>query len=544
VHLYSLSLPKAIGPELETLLRHVGLIPAKTSEVWPAASFPVQWDGEGSATWLTTDKPMFGIRPDHELSELAVELDGTIADTRRNVAAGSQLYVTIPPLRPGVHELIIRENPRVGVPAIHKLTVEAREPRSPDGSGPIRMWVQPFTTRLDELWNGTSSLCIAGPRQEVNLTIRLHARVGGELIREATFGAGVPLTAAGWLMLAQRHILDDDGWGSAYDQSRWCVIEADAGRYGRYRCEFERSIPPLRWRLSDLGGTYGLMLQDDTEAPLGPAVQWARWDRPDQFRDLSDDFTTATRPVAVEGGLFVASLRGLEPASMIVPRHQKRFRDPSELRCPISPESPDKSPRGVAERVRCTGAWARARLPGDPIARMWRGHVIRNLHGQMANAVSGTIWSRGEREFFHRPTLAVLDGLRRLLLSSYGGYESVARRLADQATAAQAWSVDERVQALGDLVGVASSTERTWTRIVERHASHSIHWAAEFYLRLATDASVDMWASGDLEDGLALAMACPLPFRVARVMALASLMAGGDGREELFPPLFEGWSWE
>ena len=487
---------------------------------------------------------MFGIRPDHELSELAVELDGTIADTRRNVAAGSQLYVAIPSLRPGVHELVIRETPRVGVTAIHKLTVEAREPRSPDGSGPTRMWVQPFTARLDELWNGTSSLCIAGPRQDVNLTIRLHARVGGELIREATFVAGVPLTPAGWLMLARRHILDDDGWGSAYDQSRWCVIEADAGRYGRYRCEFERSIPPLRWRLSDLGGTYGMMLQDDTEAPLGPAVQWAKWDRPDQFRDLSDDFMTASRPVAVEGGLFVASLRGLEPASMIVPRHQKRFRDPSELRCPISPDSPDKSPRGVAERVRCTGAWARARLPGDPIARMWRGHVIRNLHGQMANAVSGTIWSRGEREFFHTPTLAVLDGLRRLLLSGHGDYESVARRLADQATAAQAWSFDERVQALGDLVGVASSTERTWTRIVERHASQSIHWAAEFYLRLATDASVDKWAAGDLEDGLALAMAWPLPFRVARVMALASLMAGGDGREELFPPLFEGWSWE
>jgi len=175
---------------------------------------------------------------------------------------------------------------------------------------------------------------------------------------------------------------------------------------------------------------------------------------------------------------------------------------------------------------------------------MWRGHVIRNLHGQMVNAVSGTIWSRGEREFFHMPTLAVLDGLRRLLLSSYSGYESIARRLADQATAAQGWSVDERVQALGDLVSVASSTEKTWTRIVERHASHATHWAAEFYLRLATDASVDIWASGDLEEGLALALAWPLPFRVARLMALASLMAGGDGREELFPPLFEGWSWE
>jgi hypothetical protein len=82
---------------------------------------------------------------------------------------------------------------------------------------------------------------------------------------------------------------------------------------------------------------------------------------------------------------------------------------------------------------------------------------------------------------------------------------------------------------------------QAWQPIQQRRGPAARSWAAEFYMRLATDPAVSLWANSSLADGLALAAAWPLPLRVARCMGLA----GSLGAAELagYPPLLKGWEW-
>jgi hypothetical protein len=91
------------------------------------------------------------------------------------------------------------------------------------------------------------------------------------------------------------------------------------------------------------------------------------------------------------------------------------------------------------------------------------------------------------------------------------------------------------------LSSVNQFADRAWSPISRTRGPGAAAWAAEFYLRLATDADVDSWAGTSMVEGLALAVAWSLPVRVARFLALATMV--GSGAAASFQPPFDGWAW-
>jgi hypothetical protein len=104
------------------------------------------------------------------------------------------------------------------------------------------------------------------------------------------------------------------------------------------------------------------------------------------------------------------------------------------------------------------------------------------------------------------------------------------------------FSLERRIEAFRPLMSSANLfADRAWAPIVGRRGHGAADWAAEFYLRLATDPDVELWAGHSMMEGISLAMAWPLPVRVARYLALATIV--GSTGPTAFPPLFDGWSW-
>jgi hypothetical protein len=485
---------------------------------------------------------MLGIAPDHDLRELSMDLVGIGRTAVANVAGGSPLFVVIPRLPVGTYQAHIHEIPRSGMPADQDLVIRIRDPYiALDSAGPVRMWVDPHTGRLDHLWSGASAICLAGPRAHVQLTLQLAERSGGQPSAEARVQAKVPMTAAEWQSLFHEQLLSQESLVGAYDQARWCIVEVDAGRFGRYKQEFERSLPPLRWRLSEDRLGYQLLLQDDTEASSLAEVQYASYSRPCQMEALPPGFASLPTLAAEDGGLYTARLEG-HATTLVVPRRRRVLKGFAELGC--DPEVPPAAAT-VAEataRVRAVGLWGSARLPGDPVARYWRGDVVRRLHVDLMGTMCGRAWRQGESAHFRAPSPFSLAGLKTLLLSNSKHSQDKARQIADNAAKIAALPTSERITILAALLdGGISPHEQSWAAVIQSQGERAPRWASEFYLRLATDAALAEWAGDALREGIALAIAWPLPLRAARYLALAE-MTSADGLT-LFPPLFEHWDW-
>jgi hypothetical protein len=115
--------------------------------------------------------------------------------------------------------------------------------------------------------------------------------------------------------------------------------------------------------------------------------------------------------------------------------------------------------------------------------------------------------------------------------------------IVSQAQEMVVMSQERKVEAFRPLMSSANLFgDRAWGPIVRRRGAGAADWAAEFYLRLATDPEVDLWAGHSMVEGIGLAIAWPLPVRVARFLALAAVVGSAAGATT-YPPLFTGWSW-
>jgi len=543
VCLYRVVMPEAIDSKLDDRLRKLGMLPTRTSVIWPAGSVPSFWDGEGRVEWLTSDLAMLGIEPNHDLRELSIELTGAERAVTTDVHAGSHLFFSLPPLTAGTHDIRIREVPRLGVPAVRVLQAAIREPRYvTSNTGPVKMWVEPYSDHLDDLWGGASAVCLAGPSAKVELSLTLAQRPVGTSVAQVKVSATVPLTSNAWRDLFRQHVLGDDSFVRAYDDARWCKVDVDANRFGRYSVEFERPLPPLRWRLTENAAGYQLLLQDDTEGAMPPSIQFASFDRPTEFQSIAQSTLVGSSPADPRGGLCLAS-RGADVASVVVPQRRKVLRDLREFGCevhlaPVAPRTGD-----TAALLRTIGAWSRARLPGETLARSWRAHAVRCMHCQLVGVACGAAWNEAENVHFRARNQASLVSLASLLLGTARAAQEHTKEIIDRSAEILSLPPRRRIEAFSGVVrGVVSSASPTWAPLIKRRGPNAGPWAIEFYLRLATDPNVDVWAGSSLEDGLNLALAWPLPTRIARYLALATVV-GTDG-PEAFPPLFQDWDWQ
>jgi hypothetical protein len=118
----------------------------------------------------------------------------------------------------------------------------------------------------------------------------------------------------------------------------------------------------------------------------------------------------------------------------------------------------------------------------------------------------------------------------------------LARDIVDAAPRLTLLPIEHRIESLAELMAAANLLGgQAWQHIQRRQGPTARSWAAEFYLRIATDPAVSVWAQTALGDGLSLAAAWPLPLRVARYLAISGLLSSDPPAG--YPPLFQGWEW-
>ena len=91
------------------------------------------------------------------------------------------------------------------------------------------------------------AVCVTGPSGSVDVTISLAERP--RAIPDVVYRSRVtvPLDPEEWRSI-MAEIRRDEDISRSYDNARWGVVQVNAGRFGSADLEFERSLPPLRWR--------------------------------------------------------------------------------------------------------------------------------------------------------------------------------------------------------------------------------------------------------------------------------------------------------
>lgn len=542
VHINRVEVPSVIEPRVAQALRGMGCLPTQSAAVWPAGAIPVAWDGEGAVEWLTSDTPMLGVTTDHELRELTFEITGAKRETTGRVGAGETTFVVLPQLTVGTHEVLVREVPTEGAPTTRRLAVGIREPLRSIGSGPIRMWAEPHSTDLGQLWSGLTAICVAGPARRTDLSFTLSPRPGGPASATIRLAATIPLTSIDWRTLIEQRVQADDHVADAFDSARWGRVEIDTGRFGVHALEFERALPPLRWALGDTNDGYMLTLHDDGEGISPPEVSFVAFGRPNVPNAVNHGLQPDAFPADVRGGLYIAK-RGADCASIVAPPRQRVFRSLDELRNDVRVSPTPNDAAGLVGQFQLVRLWSRASLPGHPLARAWRADAIGALQSSVIATLCGTRWGESERAALERQSTASLRALEVGFASPSPITQAHVAAIVLRAQEMSALSQERKIEAFRPLMSGANLFGgRAWSPIVSRRGANAADWAAEFYLRIATDPEVDLWAGTSMAEGIGLAIAWPLPVRVARYLALAAVVGSTSG-PAVFPPLFPGWSW-
>ncbi len=541
IHVYAINVPSQLEAPAARSLRQMGLLPIQTSAIWPAGTVPLKWDGESEVEWAATDTPMLGFHTDHPLREITLAVGPEMA-TATSVGADTTLFVALPRLGVGVHEATVREVDDTGARSTRQLSLRVRAPllRS-ESRGPLRTWVDPFTRRLDDLWEGTSAVCVGGPVMPITIQVAMATRPGAQPTATVTFATASPLRASEWHSLFATQVTGDSSVEEAYDDARWARVTIDAGRSGTYQLEFERSLPPLRWRLADGARGWQVTLHDDGESHASPAVEFLGFQVPNAPTEVHDVLPLRPFTPAEDGGMYVAR-RGSEVAAVIVPPRSRVLHDFRQLAYSGQIRAVPANPTSLGTQLGLLANWSRATLPGQPLARAWRARVVQGIHAELMFAMAGRRWAERERQAMRDGRPDVLDTLVREIDSPSPTATRQAREIASNSPRLVQLPMEHRVEALAGLMASANMLAgQAWQPIQQRRGPAARSWAAEFYMRLATDPAVSFWASSSIADGLALAAAWPLPLRVARCMGLA----GSLGAAELagYPPLLKGWEW-
>ena len=94
-----LDLPAALSEAHTAYLQKLGLLVARTVEIWPSGIPSLAWDGEGDSEWLNTNPVQ--IVHDHPVVAYAVRLNNGPDTTVNAHGAGEPLFLRLPQLPAG-----------------------------------------------------------------------------------------------------------------------------------------------------------------------------------------------------------------------------------------------------------------------------------------------------------------------------------------------------------------------------------------------------------------------------------------------------------
>ena len=253
-----LELPMSLNSEFEVGLQQLGIALAKTIQVWPAGLAAVVWDGEGNGEWLASERACIGIRADHPLDSLIVQLGSSSQDLLelKQLPQAEPVFVELPELPIGLHTVHISSRDKfeatthLGVLDVRIRVREARqwEPGlSPQGL--LLVEIDPMSPTLEQLWEGRVDIELHGPSaRQAKFEVILIDSAGPILTRQLP-PLALPITPDQWRDHFDKFFRRAKDIESAYDLARACKLKITADELGVFnlQCEVDAiGDPPAR----------------------------------------------------------------------------------------------------------------------------------------------------------------------------------------------------------------------------------------------------------------------------------------------------------
>lgn len=532
------TLPAALSPSWEALLKQLGLSQARSIEVWPAGIAAAQWDGEGHGEWLASERPCLGIAADHSVSAIVV-----------SIGPGSEPSLVLDSIRPGQPEFI--ELPRLPV-GLHRLRFSTRRteaattesvgdldvlmrirearPWSPaaGAQGPLLARIDPPLPTLEQLWEGRAEVAIEGPPgRQVRCEAALfesatRVRSAAKTLPPLT----LPVDALTWTRHFEQHFCKDTNVEASYDASRACELKFAAEELGAFTLRCEREFAPLRWSVRREGQSYAVRLLNDSGSATPPVIGKIAFENPLQEEPLTGD---SPYPVPAKGGLYVAriasSVAGVIVSPVVVGL--------SDCGCRPRIGGTQHTAEAAHRILSVAELWSQAKLSGNVFAATRQHEVLTAIDAYVAGRVCGAEWMKVEQRF--RSGNTTFGYLQRAVWTANHEAEAgvrIGRRYLELSTEDLAARIRE-ITGIARLLGVASSSE----------AESQLEWTAEFALRMASDpASVASWSKTAFRHGLSQLDKFPTLARAARCLVIAidqQLRPHGA-----YKVLYASWRWK
>jgi hypothetical protein len=394
-------LPNAITPELNDDLNLLGIEQTESIEVWPAGLTPAEWDGEGNAEWLSTEKPCINIQADHDITSYLIELGANKLELQPQYP-GAPLFIKFPRLDVGLHLLSISaykesdDAPRQKT----KMKVRIRNPRpwSPDENtcNGFQVIVSPSTPTLEEFWEERIEIEIEGPTSwEVKVSLSFYS--GGEPSLEKRFDSlTLPLSRREWSdylrKLKNSRLFKD--FVNKYDSTDSCTLNLDANELGAFKLHLEREDNPLRWKSALKNNRYYLQLHDDSEAGAQISVGYYKFESPDKM-DLLDSKDFLNSSNLVTGGLFMARVGDSVSTIIIPPGGRLNTLLTSEPKITLY----ERNARNVIRLLWTHNSWANAKLTGGMVAFSLKNKILPILEREIFRLICGGNWIKIEDNY-------------------------------------------------------------------------------------------------------------------------------------------------
>ena len=324
------AVPDHVPAEVTSRFSELGLNVVRTVRVWPAGLPGRGWDGEGSAEWLTTEAPCFGIAPDHPLDALSFRLNSEPTQILATGAVDEHTFVRLPPLPAGTHTLTVEAHrspaldDAVSTPSAKgfvRLSVREPEPWVPgvaSHSGLI-VTTDPYDPCLDDLWRNELNLSVNGPEGfSVSLSIELHTADGDRILSERLSDSiALPITPHVWRSAFAR-FLDDESRSWKYLAAASCTLEINGDSLGRYLLRLDHDPSPLRWTFRrHRGGIFARLVDDSGQHETTPDLRFYSMDRPLSDTRLNPETVMNDWAVPPPGGLFHARHASYEDSAVL-----------------------------------------------------------------------------------------------------------------------------------------------------------------------------------------------------------------------------------
>lgn len=546
-----LSVPKAISQESKTLIESLGLKIAEEVSVFPLGVAAAKWDEEGYGEWLITDEACIGIKVDHWVDGLLLELndsDGTSLEVHPE-ETGQTIFLQLPPLSIGEYLLsaFARASANSKYEEIGKLQIRIREPRSwktaINEQGALIAVFDPPKPSLEELLRGTVSLELYGPiGHQVQATASFFGKNATDAIARHTFTLSLPVNrGSGRAYLAK--LSRQTNLQPGFDFGQSCRIDLNAGELGIFSAICEREFTPLRWVVKSTAGAYLLSLSDDSGASEPASITRYEFGFPDRAIPIKQSIEDYR--VGPNGGLYVA--RGpLGQCSIIFPHEitgtLRSFADMGRTIIEPRFRSQPLSIENLEHALEIFRLWIEARTTGSMVALLARQRVLRTHTAHMFGMIGGARWAKAEISYQSNPSSAgALQGLSKAVTDLANVRQKLEHQYQTMKNASPKEHAGRLAEVLGSLIKRVPSTIA-----VGRYGvlSKSPRWQAEFALRFASaPETLEFWTHDWFLAGLKGVINNPTLACAARfiVLTTSNYLQSTDRNEQ--GSLYAGWDW-